>query len=65
MKEPKHRRPKINERCRRWLRNECDLGYNCIFVHEDLEYDDVPPVSFDLLSCKYSNHVNMFTGTQD
>ena len=46
MKEQKqkHPRPKINERCRRWLWNECNLGYQCKFVHEDLEYDD--PVSF-------------------
>lgn len=44
-KEQKRPHPKINERCRRWLRNECDLGYQCNFVHEDLEYD-VPPVSF-------------------
>jgi hypothetical protein len=64
MKEQKRPRPKINERCRRWLRNECDLGYQCNFVHEDLEYD-VPPVSFDLSSCKYSNHVIILTGTQE
>jgi Zinc finger C-x8-C-x5-C-x3-H type (and similar) len=38
--------PKIDERCRRWLRNECNLGYQCRFVHEDLEYD-VSPVSFN------------------
>lgn len=62
--EQKHPRPKINERCRRWLRNECDLGYQCNFVHEDLEYD-VPPVSFDLSPCKRSNHVNILTGTQE
>ena len=53
MKEQKHPRPKINERCRRWLQNECYLGYQCLYVHEDLEYDD-PPVSFDLWPCKYS-----------
>ena len=62
MKEQNRPRPKINERCRRWLRNECDLGYQCNFVHEDLEYD-VPPVSFDLSPCKYTNHVNILTGT--
>ena len=64
MKEQKRPRPKINERCRRWLRNECDLGYQCNFVHEDLEYD-VPPVSFDPSPCKQSNHVNILTGTQE
>jgi hypothetical protein len=63
MKEQKRPRPKINERCRRWLRNECDLGYQCNFVHEDLEYD-VPLVSFDLSLCKHSNHVNILTGAQ-
>ena len=63
-KEQKHPRPKINERCRRWLRNECDLGYQCNFVHEDLEYD-VPPVSFDLSPCKHTNHVSMLIGTQE
>lgn len=47
MAEKKHPRPKINERCRKWLRNECALGYECNFVHEDLEYDD-PPVSLHL-----------------
>ena len=41
----KHPRPKYNERCRRWLWGECNLGYRCNFVHEDLEYDDAP-VSF-------------------
>jgi hypothetical protein len=58
MKEQKHPRPKYNERCRRWLWNECTLGYRCNYVHEDLEYDDAP-VSFDLslaitlFSCQY------------
>jgi hypothetical protein len=45
VKEQKHPRPKYNDRCRRWLWGECNLGYMCKFVHEDLEYDD-PPVSF-------------------
>lgn len=45
VKEERHPRPKYNERCRRWLWNQCDLGYRCNFVHEDLEYDDAP-VSF-------------------
>ena len=49
VKEQKHPRPKINDRCRKWLRNECNLGYQCKFVHEDLEYDDTP-VSFNLFS---------------
>ena len=46
IKKQKHPRPKYNERCRRWLWNECNLGYQCKFVHEDLEYDDDAPVSF-------------------
>lgn len=45
VKEQKHPHPKYNERCKKWLRNQCNLGYQCLFVHEDLEYDD-PPVSF-------------------
>lgn len=57
LKEQKRPRPKINDRCRRWLRNECNLGYQCNYVHEDLEYD-VPPVSFDLSPRKQSNHAN-------
>jgi len=44
--EQKHPRPRTNERCRNWLRNGCERGYQCNFIHEDLEYDD-PPVSFD------------------
>jgi hypothetical protein len=35
-----HPRPKTNERCRAWLRNHCNLGYNCKYIHEDLEYDN-------------------------
>ncbi len=35
-----HPRPKTNERCRAWLRNQCNLGYNCRYIHEDLEYDN-------------------------
>ena len=64
MKEQKRPRPKFNERCRRWLRDECNLGYQCNFVHEDLEYDD-SPVSFGLSPCKRSNHVNLLTGTHE
>ena len=62
VKEQKHPFPRYNERCRRWLWGECDLGYQCKYVHEDLEYDD-PPVSFDLSSCNRSFHVSILTGT--
>lgn len=51
IKEQKHPRPKNNERCRRWLWGQCNLGYQCNYVHEDLEYDDTL-VSFDLLQCR-------------
>ncbi|KDR68460.1 hypothetical protein GALMADRAFT_146415 [Galerina marginata CBS 339.88] len=40
---PKHPRPKNNERCRNWLRDRCSRGYNCQFVHDDLDYDDDEP----------------------
>ena len=59
VKEQKHPRPKYNERCRRWLWNECNLGYQCKFVHEDLEYDD-SPVSFDLLPCNQFFFMSIF-----
>ncbi|CAA7257312.1 unnamed protein product [Cyclocybe aegerita] len=41
-------RPRTNERCRRWLRDMCDKGYECRYIHDDLDYMDdpvVPPVS--------------------
>lgn len=42
-----HPRPRNSERCRNWLRNQCTLGYDCKYIHEDLEYDDdEPPVRF-------------------
>lgn len=59
--EQKHPRPKYNERCRNWLRDQCDRGYQCMFVHEDLDYDDLP-VSFNLLPCQYFN-VRFLPGT--
>lgn len=37
-----HQRPPTNERCRAWLRNSCMLGYNCRYIHDDLEYDPEP-----------------------
>lgn len=51
--QQKHPRPKYNERCRLWLRDKCELGYECNYVHEDLEYDD-SLVGFDLLPYKHS-----------
>ena len=63
VKEQKRPRPKFNERCKRWLRNECHLGYQCNFVHEDLEYD-TPSVSFDLSPFKHNTLISILTGTQ-
>ena len=59
VKEQKHPRPKFNERCRRWLWNECNLGYRCNFVHEDLEYDD-SLVSFDLSTMQILCFISVF-----
>ncbi|KJA21517.1 hypothetical protein HYPSUDRAFT_67648 [Hypholoma sublateritium FD-334 SS-4] len=39
----RHPRPRHAGRCREWLQNRCFLGYNCRFVHDDLEYDDDVP----------------------
>src|SRR6266511_4296063 len=36
------RRPKTMELCRKWLRNQCDKGYSCHYIHEDLDYDNDP-----------------------
>lgn len=38
----RHPRPKTTELCRNWLRNKCNRGYSCHYIHEDLEYDDDP-----------------------
>ncbi|PBK70995.1 hypothetical protein ARMSODRAFT_955735, partial [Armillaria solidipes] len=38
---PKRPRPKSNEVCWGSQRDWCTLGYDCPFIHEDLEYD--PP----------------------
>ncbi|KAJ7749315.1 hypothetical protein DFH07DRAFT_557652 [Mycena maculata] len=35
----KHPPPPFPEVCRRWLRDQCTLGYNCRWVHRDLDYD--------------------------
>jgi hypothetical protein len=45
-----HPRPKSNELCRKWLRGQCDRGYTCMHIHEDLEYDG-DCVSFLSLFC--------------
>jgi hypothetical protein len=41
----KRPRPRNSETCWRWLKGTCERGYNCSFVHGDLEYDDPPTVS--------------------
>lgn len=38
---PKRPRPKTNEVCWGSQRDWCTLGYDCPFIHEDLEYDPV------------------------
>uniref|UniRef100_A0A8H7XSH5 Uncharacterized protein n=1 Tax=Psilocybe cubensis TaxID=181762 RepID=A0A8H7XSH5_PSICU len=38
----KHYRPKHGKPCYRWQRNECNLGFNCSYVHGDLKYDEDP-----------------------
>ncbi|KAJ3732932.1 hypothetical protein DFJ43DRAFT_267411 [Lentinula guzmanii] len=35
----KHPPPKNAEVCRHWLRGICERGYDCRYVHGDLEYD--------------------------
>ncbi|KAF9071866.1 hypothetical protein BDP27DRAFT_462331 [Rhodocollybia butyracea] len=32
--------PRHTDTCLRWLRGACERGYNCLYVHGDLEYDD-------------------------
>jgi len=40
----KHYRPRNRHRCERWVRNKCDLGFDCRYVHDDLDYDSDEPV---------------------
>ena len=40
----KHYRPRNRHRCERWERNRCDLGFDCKYVHDDLDYDSDEPV---------------------
>ena len=46
----KHYRPRNRHRCERWVRNKCDLGFDCRYVHDDLDYDSDEPV---MLSCLF------------
>ncbi|KAF7349201.1 RING finger protein [Mycena sanguinolenta] len=41
----KHPPPLYPQTCRNWLRDRCSLGYNCRWVHRDLEYDSPDPPS--------------------
>ncbi|KAF9266876.1 hypothetical protein L218DRAFT_996420 [Marasmius fiardii PR-910] len=34
------RHPQSHETCQKWLRGQCERGYNCRYVHGDLEYED-------------------------
>lgn len=46
----KHYRPKHGKRCHRWLRDECKLGFDCEFIHGDLDYDIEEPASVATLA---------------
>ncbi|KAE9382591.1 hypothetical protein BT96DRAFT_952069 [Gymnopus androsaceus JB14] len=35
----KHPPPRSSEICWQWLRGACEQGYNCYYIHRDLEYD--------------------------
>ncbi|CAK5272135.1 unnamed protein product [Mycena citricolor] len=35
--------PAAKEVCRKWLRNVCNRGSNCPYIHEDVKYDDPEP----------------------
>ncbi|KAJ7770618.1 hypothetical protein B0H16DRAFT_218276 [Mycena metata] len=39
----KHPPPLSQEVCRNWLRDQCWRGYDCRYVHRDLEYDSPNP----------------------
>ncbi|PPQ92126.1 hypothetical protein CVT25_007957 [Psilocybe cyanescens] len=55
----KHPRPRCTERCRKWLRDECTLGYDCRWAHDDLEYDDDEPVRRGLEVFSWTLHDHM------
>jgi len=40
----RHPRPDTNEVCRKWLRDQCTLGYDCKYIHHTLDYDDPGPI---------------------
>ncbi|KAF4616334.1 hypothetical protein D9613_008633 [Agrocybe pediades] len=40
----RHPRPNTNKLCRRWLRGQCDLDYNCRYIHNTLDYDEPEPI---------------------
>ncbi|KAJ3999904.1 hypothetical protein F5050DRAFT_1734758 [Lentinula boryana] len=43
----KHPPPRNSEVCRQWLRGICERGYDCWYVHGDLEYDkSISPQEF-------------------
>lgn len=35
-------RPQTSRRCWQWLRDRCDKGYTCRYIHDDLDYLDEP-----------------------
>ncbi|KAK2465621.1 hypothetical protein APHAL10511_002513 [Amanita phalloides] len=40
--EERHHRPRYPDRCKLWLRGQCNWGYACKFVHDDLENTEEP-----------------------
>ena len=50
----KHYRPRNRHRCERWVRNKCDLGFDCKYVHDDLDYDSDEPVMPSCLLVSFS-----------
>ncbi|KAG7093612.1 hypothetical protein E1B28_007277 [Marasmius oreades] len=39
------RRPRFSETCRTWMQGRCERGYNCRYIHGDLEYEHPPDIS--------------------
>ncbi|KAJ3503132.1 hypothetical protein NLJ89_g8567 [Agrocybe chaxingu] len=38
--EVRRPRPRTTERCHKWLQDRCRRGYNCPYIHDDLDYLD-------------------------
>ncbi|KAF8632886.1 hypothetical protein AX17_004732 [Amanita inopinata Kibby_2008] len=56
------RPPGYPERCRTWLRGQCDRGSSCRYVHDDIEYSNEIDKERNLTpiwSAKIHNHINI------